>query len=175
MSRIDDLISELAPKGVQFRTLGDIAELVRGNGMPKVDLTDEGVGAIHYGQIYTRYGIWTTNTLSFVAPETATKLVKVNPGDVIITNTSENVEDVGKAVACLGDEQIVTGGHATVIRHHEDPKYLSYWFQSKSFFAQKNHTCHWHEGYRCLSEAARKDPNPRAQSPRAAGDREKLG
>ena len=137
MSRIDDLITELAPKGVQFKTLGEIAELVRGNGMPKVDLTDEGVGAIHYGQIYTRYGVWTTSTLSFVAPETATKLAKVNPGDVIITNTSENVEDVGKAVAWLGEEQIVTGGHATVIRHHEDPKYLSYWFQSVSFFAQK--------------------------------------
>lgn len=137
MSRIDDLIAELAPKGVQLRMLGDIAELVRGNGMPKVDLTDEGVGAIHYGQIYTRYGVWTTSTFSFVVPETATKLAKVNPGDVIITNTSENLEDVGKAVAWLGQEQIVTGGHATVIRHQEDPKYLSYWFQSESFFAQK--------------------------------------
>src|SRR5258708_39246809 len=111
MNRIDDLIKELAPKRAEFKTLGEIAELVRGNGMPKTDLTDEGVGAIHYGQIYSRYGVWTTTTISFVTPATAAGLAKVNPGDIIITNTSGNVEDVGKAVAWLGDCPIVTGGH----------------------------------------------------------------
>lgn len=137
MSGIDELIKELDPEGVQFIPLGKIAQLVRGNGMPKSELTSEGVGAIHYGQIYKRYGVWTTNTISFVTPETAAKLAKAEPGDIIITNTSENIEDVGKAVAWLGNEPIVTGGHATVIKHHQDPKYLSYWFQSDSFFMQK--------------------------------------
>jgi type I restriction enzyme S subunit len=137
MSRIDSLIAQLAPQGVEFKVLGDIAELVRGNGMPKAALKDEGVGAIHYGQIYTRYGAWATNTISYVALATAAKLTKVNPGDIIITNTSENIEDVGKAVAWLGAEPIVTGGHATVIRHHQLPKFLSYWFQSEEFSVQK--------------------------------------
>lgn len=137
MSRVDELIAALAPRGVEFKLLGDMARLVRGNGMPKTDLTNEGVGAIHYGQIYTRYRAWASETLSFVAPQTAAKLAEAEPGDIIITNTSENVDDVGKAVAWLGRESIVTGGHATVIKHHEDPKYLSYWFQSESFFAQK--------------------------------------
>lgn len=105
--------------------------------MPRTDFVDEGVGAIHYGQIYTRYGVWTTDTDSFVSPATAAKLAKVDPGDIVITNTSENVEDVGKAVAWLGDDGIVTGAHATVIKHHEDPRYLSYWFQSESFRTQK--------------------------------------
>lgn len=137
MSRIDKLIGELAPNGVNVHKLGEIAEFVRGNGMPKIDLTDEGIGAIHYGQIYTYYGAWTTKTLSFVSAETATKLAKAEHSDIIITNTSENLEDVCKAVAWLGDQPIVTGGHATVIKHRQDPKYLSYWFQSKSFFIQK--------------------------------------
>ncbi|UUT35254.1 hypothetical protein [Microbacterium elymi] len=39
MSRIDELIAQLCPDGVEFKTLGDIATLVRGNGMPKTDLT----------------------------------------------------------------------------------------------------------------------------------------
>lgn len=137
MSRIDELVAELTPGGVERKRLGDIAQLVRGNGMPKTDLTDAGVGAIHYGQIYTRYRVWSRETISFVSPDTAEKLVKAEPGDIIITNTSENVADVGKAVAWLGNAAIVTGGHATVIKHREDPKYLSYWFQSESFFAQK--------------------------------------
>lgn len=137
MSRIDELLAEFAPAGVVYRPLGEIATLVRGNGMPKAVLTEEGVGAIHYGQIYTRYGIWATKTLSYVSPETAMKLAKADPGDLIITNTSENLDDVGKAVAWLGEKQIVTGGHATIIKHDEDPKFLSYWFASEGFALQK--------------------------------------
>jgi type I restriction enzyme, S subunit len=137
MSRIDDLIAALCPDGIEFKVLGDIAELVRGNGMPKSDFTESGVGCIHYGQIYTHYGVWATETISFVAPGTAKPLAKVDPGDLIITNTSENVEDVCKAVAWLGEAQIVTGGHATVIKHGQDPKYLSYYFRTPGFFAQK--------------------------------------
>ncbi|MGV9825377.1 restriction endonuclease subunit S [Gordonia sp. NPDC003429] len=137
MSRIDDLIAELSPNGVEFKALGDIAQLVRGNGMPKSVLTDSGVGAIHYGQIYTKYGAWTDQTLSFVSPEASEKLAKADPGDIIITNTSENLDDVGKAVAWLGDGQIVTGGHATIIKHSMEPKYLSYWLQSPAFYDQK--------------------------------------
>ena len=137
MSRVRELIDELCPDGVPYRPLGEIATLVRGNGMPKTDLTEEGVGAIHYGQIYTHYGVWTDSTISFVLPSTAARLARVDPGDVIITNTSENLEDVGKAVAWVGDKQIVTGGHATVIKHHMNPKFLAYWFQTPDFFRQK--------------------------------------
>jgi type I restriction enzyme S subunit len=122
---------------VEFKPLGEFAELVRGNGMPKPDFTEAGVGCIHYGQIYTRYGVWATETVTFVAPETARPLAKVDPGDLIITNTSENLEDVCKAVAWLGRAQIVTGGHATVIKHRQDPKYLSYYLRTPAFFAQK--------------------------------------
>lgn len=137
MSRIDDLIVELCPGGVEHKALGAVARLVRGNGMPKTMLTAEGVGAIHYGQIYTRYGTWAASTHSFVSAQDALRLAKVDHGDIIITNTSENVEDVCKAVAWLGDKQIVTGGHATVIKHTLDPRYLSYWFQSPAFGEQK--------------------------------------
>ena len=55
MSQIDKLIAALCSNGIEFKTLGNIARFVRGNGMPKSDLTEDGVGAIHYGQIYTRY------------------------------------------------------------------------------------------------------------------------
>ncbi len=140
MSRIAQLISELCPDGVEFKALGDISELVRGNGLPKSVFAESGIGCIHYGQIYTYYGIWATKTISFVAPETAMPLAKVDTGDIIITNTSENIEDVCKAVAWLGDSQIVTGGHATVIKHQQDPKYLSYYFCTPEFFDQKRST-----------------------------------
>ena len=76
---------------VEWKPLGEVGALVRGNGLPKTDFTESGIPAIHYGQIYTFYGLATTTTKSFVAPETADKLKKVENGDVIVTNTSENM------------------------------------------------------------------------------------
>lgn len=137
MSRIEQLIAQLRPEGVDYKAIGDFCELVRGNGMPKSDFAESGVGCIHYGQIYTHYGAWTTETKSFVSAEKAEKLAKVDPGDLVITNTSENIEDVCKAVAWIGEAQIVTGGHATVMKHDQDPKYLSYYLQTPHFFAEK--------------------------------------
>src|SRR5690606_3473904 len=101
---------------VDWRPLGEVAELVRGNGLQKKDFTETGVPAIHYGQIYTYYGLSTTETRSYVSPALAKQLRKVNKGDVVITNTSENIEDVGKALVYLGERQAVTGGHATIVK-----------------------------------------------------------
>ena len=124
---------------VVYRKLGEMAELVRGNGLSKKDFAPEGIPAIHYGQIYTYYGNETKETISFVTPETASKLRKVFCGNVVITNTSENLEDVGKALLYSGKSEAVTGGHATIIRcsEHLLPKFFVYYTKTRSFFDQK--------------------------------------
>ena len=122
----------------QWKTLGEIGIFQRGNGLQKKDFTEEGVGCIHYGQIYTRLGTFCNETITRVPKELAEKLVKVYKGNLVIACTSENVEDCCKAVAWLGDETIVTGGHSAVFRHNENPKYIAYAFQSEIFQKQKN-------------------------------------
>lgn len=133
---LNDLLSFNEDK-VEWKTLGEIGEFIRGNGLQKKDFTETGVGCIHYGQIYTYYGIYTDKTKSFVSPELAKKLKKVRKNDLIITNTSENLEDVCKAVVWLGDEEIVTGGHATIFRHSQNPKYIAYYTQTQLFSIEK--------------------------------------
>jgi len=137
MNKIDKLLEELCPEGVEYKPLGKIGIFTRGSGLQKKDFTEAGVGCIHYGQIYTYYGTSANETKSFVHPNLAKKLIKVNPGDIIIACTSENIEDVCKAVAWLGTTEIVTGGHACVFSHKENPKYISYFFQTENFFQQK--------------------------------------
>ena len=124
---------------VEWKSFGEVGELVRGNGLPKSDFTETGIPAIHYGQIYTYYGTYTKSTKSFVSVQTAKKLSKVNKGDVILTNTSENLEDVGKAVVYLGEEQAVTGGHATIFKPSKfiTGKYFAYFTQTEMFAIQK--------------------------------------
>lgn len=137
MSRLDELIAELCPDGVEYKELGEIGELIRGAGLQKKDFVDNGVGCIHYGQIYTYYGTFADKTKSFVNEELAKSLKKVNFGDIVIAITSENVEDVCKCVAWLGDDEIVTGGHAAIFKHSQNPKYIAYYFQTQDFFRQK--------------------------------------
>ena len=137
MSKLQELIQEFCPDGVEYKTLGEIGTFTRGNGLQKKDFTESGVGCIHYGQIYTHYGFYTTQTKSFVDESLAHKLTKVQKGNLIIACTSENIEDVCKAVVWLGNEDIVTGGHACVFAHNENPKYISYFFQTEMFFQQK--------------------------------------
>lgn len=117
--------------------LGDIGTFVRGNGLQKKDFVESGVGCIHYGQIYTYYGTYTSKTKSFVNPDLASHLCKVSRGDLVIACTSENIEDVCKSVAWLGEDDIVTGGHACVFKHNQNPKYIAYFFQTEAFFVQK--------------------------------------
>lgn len=121
----------------EWKTLGEIGTFQRGNGLQKKDFREEGIGCIHYGQIYTRLGTFCTNTLTYVEPSLGNKLVKVEPGNLVIACTSENVEDVCKAVAWLGNQTIVTGGHAAVFRHNQNPKYIAYYFQTELFAQQK--------------------------------------
>lgn len=124
-------------KEVEWKTLGEIGEFVRGNGLQKKDFTESGVGCIHYGQIYTYYGFCTNKTKSFVSPEFAKKLKKAQKGNLIIATTSENVEDVCKSVVWLGDEDICISGETYIFKHNQNPKYLAYYLQTPLFFDYK--------------------------------------
>jgi type I restriction enzyme S subunit len=137
LSRIGDLIAEHCSNGVEVRALGEVGEFVRGNGLQKKDLLDEGESAIHYGQVFTIYGTATRQTVSFVERELARRLRRARPGDLVIATTSENDADVCKAVAWLGDTEAAVSGDAFIYRHTLDPLYASYFFQSSDFRAQK--------------------------------------
>lgn len=69
MSNLEELIERLCPDGVEYKTLGDVATISRGGNFQKKDFTEQGKPCIHYGQIYTRYGLFTDNTLTFINDE----------------------------------------------------------------------------------------------------------
>lgn len=122
---------------VKIMTLGEIGTFVRGSGLQKKDLTTQGIPAIHYGQIYTYYGTYAKKTKSFVSQEFALKARKAKHGNLIIATTSENDEDVCKAVAWLGDEDIAVSSDACFYAHTMNPKYIAYYFQTELFQSQK--------------------------------------
>lgn len=117
--------------------LGSICEYVRGNGLQKKDFTEVGKSVIHYGQIYTKYDFTVAHTLSKTSELVFKKLKKAYPNDLIMATTSENVEDVGKAIVWEGKEEIGISGDSYIIRTSQNSRYLNYWFRSTSFQSQK--------------------------------------
>lgn len=122
---------------VEWKTLGEIGEFIRGKRFTKADYVDEGIPVIHYGEIYTRYGVFTEQAYSQVREDMAASLRYAEPGDVVITDVGETVEDVGKAVAWLGYGKVAIHDHCYALRHTMNPKFISYCMQTTSFIAEK--------------------------------------
>ena len=142
MSKLDELLRELCPNGVEYKKLGEIATISRGGNFQKKDFLTEGVPCIHYGQIYTKYGLFTDKTFTFISEECAKKQKMAQPNDIVMAVTSENIEDVCKCLAWLGDEPVAVSGHSAIIHHNQNAKYLLYYFHSQMFFAQKRKLAH---------------------------------
>lgn len=142
MSRLDELIEELCPNGVEYKKLGNIATISRGGSFQKKDYTENGVPCIHYGQIYTHYNLFAASAISCISEENAKKQKFAEPGDIIMAVTSENMDDVCKCVAWLGNKKIAVSGHTAIIHHTIDPKYLTYWFHTAMFYQQKTKIAH---------------------------------
>lgn len=118
-------------------SLGSLGTFVRGNGLQKKDLQESGNPVIHYGQIFTRYGLHEDKTLSYANDEVYNKLRKAEKGNLVIATTSENDEDVCKALAWLGETPAGISGDAYIYRHELNPKYVSYFFTTHDFQRQK--------------------------------------
>lgn len=132
-----DQLLDLEGKEDNIVSFGDVCEMIKGDGVQKVDFVDKGIGCIHYGQIYTHYGSFTYTTNKYVSKEVFDKAKKASKGDIIMTDTSENVEDICKSVAYLGEDDIAVSNHALIIKHNQNPKFLSYSTLTRSFFIQK--------------------------------------
>ena len=139
LNKISEKIDGLEKRGysVKFTTLGEVGVFTRGNGLQKNDFITKGKPVIHYGQIYTKYGFETNKTISFVSDDIFLKLRKAKYKDILIATTSENIEDVGKSVVWLGNEEIGFSGDMYSYRTTENAKYIAYYFQTAEFQKQK--------------------------------------
>ena len=128
----------LATRGpVEMVKLGDIASIQRGRRFTLDQLGGAGCPAIHYGQIYTHYGVSTTSVLSYIEESFSSSLRFALQGDVIVAAVGETVEDVGIGVAWLGADAVAYHDDSFALHHEQDPRYLSYWLRSDEYHRQK--------------------------------------
>lgn len=133
-----DALFAFSEQNVRWTTMAEVGEFFRGRRFTKDDYAPDGIECIHYGDIYTQYGTATTTTVSHVRSDMASTLRFARRGDVVIAGVGETVEDVGKAVAWLGASDVAIHDDCFAFRHSLNPKFVSHYFQTSAFHAEKN-------------------------------------
>ena len=139
MSRLDELIAELCPDGVEYKTIGELAtDIYRGSGITRDQVSEVGTPCVRYGEIYTTYGVWFDSCISHTDESKIANAKYFEHGDILFAITGESVEDIAKSCAYIGHERCLAGGDIVVLKHDQDPKYLSYALSTTSSRMQKS-------------------------------------
>ena len=128
---------EASKKGeVIVKSLDDLGTFTRGRRFVRTDVVSKGVPCIHYGDMYTYYGVSAEETPTHLTKELSSKLRFAKNGDVVIVAAGENDLDIGVGVAWLGKEPVVVHDACFIFEHKMNPKYLSHFMRSRNYHQQ---------------------------------------
>ena len=119
--------------------LRDIAtDIYRGSGITREQVTEDGIPCVRYGEIYTTYHIWFEECQSHTKLENIVNPKYFEHGDILFAITGENIEDIAKSTAYMGYDKCLAGGDIVVLKHNQNPKYLSYILSTYNAQKQKS-------------------------------------
>ena len=137
MSRLSELIAELCPDGVEYRTLGELGSFFGGlSGKSKSDFV-ETHGArpfVTYNEVYSLLEIEQCPQGRVLVHPHEKHLI-LQRGDVLFTGSSENIDEVGltAVVTAAFSEPVYLNSFSICLRWHDaafEPGYAKYLFNS---------------------------------------------
>ncbi len=131
-----DLLDASNKGEVIVKSLDDLGTFIRGRRFVRTDIVPEGVPCIHYGDMYTYYGVSAEETRTYLTKELSSKLRFAQNGDVVIVAAGENDLDIGVGVAWLGKEPVVVHDACFIFEHKMNSKYLSHFMRSRNYHQQ---------------------------------------
>ena len=99
----------------ETKRLEELGAFVKGRGIKRDDVTDEGLPCIRYGELYTRYQDYILNVASRIPPCLAETALPIKTGDLLFAGSGETAEEIGRCAAYLGKEQAYAGGDVIVL------------------------------------------------------------
>ena len=135
---IEDEIPFEIPESWAWGRIKNLGTIIRGNGIKRSEIIEDGFPCVRYGEIYTTYKSSFSTMVSFIAEELHSKSKHFSYGDILMTLTGENKPDIAKAVAYLGKEKVAASGDLGIWSHHGmNPLYLVYLLDSPCVIEQK--------------------------------------
>ncbi len=119
--------------------LCDIAtSLYRGAGIKRDQVTEKGIPCVRYGEIYTTYDTCFSDCVSHTDEKYLASPKYFEHGDILFAITGESVEDIAKSIAYLGHDKCLAGGDIVVMKHNQNPRYLTHVLSTGMARAQKS-------------------------------------
>ena len=132
----DDLLANKEIKGYQIMPLSELGILTRGKRFVRDDVKASGQPCIHYGDLYTHYGIIADVTKTYLDRDFPKKMRYAQKGDVVIVGAGENDWDIGIGLVWNGEEPAAVHDACYILQHQMNPKYISYYLRSACYHLQ---------------------------------------
>jgi type I restriction enzyme S subunit len=117
----------IIPEDWEVKKLGELGEFFRGKGIAKSQKRDEGIGCITYGEIYTNYNFIVKKFKSYIDKKAAQNSTAIKKNDILFAGSGETLEEIGKCIAYLGEEEAYAGGDIIIFRPYDiDGEVLGY-------------------------------------------------
>ena len=123
-------------QSVTWMKMSEIGTFIRGKRFVRTDIVSDGVPCIHYGDMYTYYGLYTTQSKGRLRSELASKMRYAQKNDVVIVAAGENKEDIGIGLAWIGDEPAAVHDACFIFRSDLYPQYVSHYLRSDYYHKQ---------------------------------------
>ena len=123
-------------QGVIWMKMSEIGTFIRGKRFVRTDIVNDGVPCIHYGDMYTYYGLYATESKGMLRNELAPKMRYAQKNDVVIVAAGENKEDIGIGMAWLGDEPAAVHDACFIFKSDLYPQYVSHYLRTKYYHKQ---------------------------------------
>lgn len=123
-------------EGVKWMKMSEIGTFIRGKRFVRTDIVDEGIPCIHYGDMYTYYRLYATQSKGRLRRELASKMRYAQKNDVVIVAAGENKEDIGVGLAWIGDEPAAVHDACFIFRSNLYPHYVSHYLRSNYYHKQ---------------------------------------
>ena len=112
----------------------------RGRRFVRTDVVEEGQPCIHYGDMYTYYGLYANKANTHLPYDFPKKMRYAKKGDVVIVGAGENNEDIAVGLVWLGDEPAAVHDACYIYESDFEPMFLSYFLRSSIYHLQiKSH------------------------------------
>lgn len=129
----------LIPEDWDAKSLSQIGVFSKGKGVTRANAQSGIIPCVRYGEIYTSHNDYIRTFYSHISPEVAATATMLKKGDVLFAGSGETKEEIGKAVAFLGDEEAYAGGDIIILSPNEgaSSKYLGYVLNAATAVNQK--------------------------------------
>ncbi|MBQ3609124.1 MAG: restriction endonuclease subunit S [Bacteroidaceae bacterium] len=131
------------PSHWEVKRLGKICKFSKGLQFTKTDLVNQGIAVVSYGQVHAKYNKRThlsDDLIRFIPSDFRGKneKAKVEIGDFIVADTSEDIEGCGNMAFNDCIEGLYGGSHTILIKELQIAckKYLSYFFNCTQWRSQ---------------------------------------